>query len=119
MDGRNIATASEDSTARIWDASTFESSKELKHNGIVFSVAFNPRELGWLQAAVDNVVRLWDTESFDAVLELRGHSAYVHAVAFSPDGTMLASGSGDSTVRIWDSLLSPRAPHLRPTPARA
>ncbi len=102
-DGRKIASASFDTTARLWDAKTLSSLGVLKHPGAVFSAAFNPDGSRLATGCIDNIVRVWDTATFDEVIELRGHSAYVHAVAFSPDGTMLASGSGDFTVRIWDS----------------
>ncbi len=102
-------------TAGLWEVASSTSHPALRHQGMVFSVAFNRDGSRLATGCNDNVVRLWDTETGDEVIELRGHTGYVHAVAFSPDGSMLASASGDRTVRIWDSR-SPFERHSAPGP---
>ena len=49
----------------------------------------------------DNTIRIWDAESHGELLELHGHSHYVHDIAFSPDSSTLLSASDDSTIDIW------------------
>ena len=97
-------TASQDGTARLWDAATFEPIAVLKHGSRVYDLAFSPDGARLATACADNTIRLWDLATRQEVAELRGHEAYVHSVAWSPDGTRLVSGSGDFTVWIWDSL---------------
>jgi WD40 repeat protein len=67
-------------------------------------VVFCPDGTRLATGCADNLVRLWDLATFQDVVELRGHTAYVHGLARSPDGTRLVSGSGDAKLRVWDSL---------------
>jgi WD40 repeat protein len=102
-DGRLLASASNDRTAKLWDPTTGAELRTLRgHNGAVNSVAFSPD--GKLLATVsdDRTVRLWDTVGDERPRVLTGHSDWIWSVAFSPDGKLLASGSEDGTVRIWD-----------------
>jgi WD40 repeat protein len=103
-DGRLLASASQDRTARIWDVETLRSLAVLHHGSTVYAVAFSPDRRRLATGAADGIIRLWDVATGTQVADLRGHHSYVHALAFSPDGTRLASGSGDFTIRIWDSI---------------
>jgi WD40 repeat protein len=103
-DGKQIASASRDLTVRLWDARTHEQLAVLPLGRIAYGLAFSPNGTRLATACQDNTIRLWDMASREEVVELHGHTDYVHAVAFSPDGTKLVSCSGDHTVRIWDSL---------------
>ena len=102
-DGQRIASAAHDHTVRLWDAKTQTEVALLPHGNTVFGLDFSPDGTRLATACPDNTIRLWDLATRDEVVELHGHTDYVHAVAFSPDGTRLVSGSGDYTVRIWDS----------------
>jgi hypothetical protein len=102
--GSLIASASLDSTVRLWDSSTQEQVAVLEHPGIVYGLTFHPKEKRLATACADHIIRLWDTTTWEEVAQLQGHQDYVHSVAFSPDGTRLVSGSGDFTVRLWDTL---------------
>ncbi|MDA0159993.1 TIR domain-containing protein [Solirubrobacter ginsenosidimutans] len=102
-DGRRIVTASEDGTARIWDAATGRSLHVLSgHDGFLNAARFSPD--GRLVATVggdDDTIRLWDSSTGAELHTLTGHTGMIDDVAFSPDGTLLASFAGDGTVRLW------------------
>ena len=103
-DGKRLATASRDQTAKVWDA---ESGKELLtvygHSGIVNSVAVSPDGKRLATASGDHTVKVWDAESGKELQTLRGHSESVAGVAFSPDGKRLATASWDHTAKVWDA----------------
>jgi len=102
-DGRRLATASVDSTARLWDPATGEHLRTLTgHHSTVLGVAFSPDGRRLATASVDKTARLWDPATGKHLLTLTGHDDMVGGVAFSPDGRLLATASGDKTARLWN-----------------
>jgi WD40 repeat protein/serine/threonine protein kinase len=102
-DGRLVATAGRDGTARIWNAETGLPLHVLRgHTSEVTSVAFAPDGNALVTSSEDHTIRFWSPDSGSAGQVLKGHTDHVLAIAFSPDGRLLASGSRDRTVRIWD-----------------
>ena len=103
-DGKFVITASEDNTARIWDA---ESGKELSvlagHTARVTSVAFAPGEnpSRAITASQDGAVKLWDTKENKEILTLDGHTREVTSVVFSPDGKYVLTASEDGRAILW------------------
>ncbi len=105
--GKRLATASFDNTAKIWDINANGSLNEaltLKgHASGVCAVAFSPKDDNLVATAgQDKTVRLWDITSGQMKFELKGHTDTVETVAFSPDGARLASSGADKTVRLWN-----------------
>jgi WD40 repeat protein len=102
-DGRMLATASRDNTARLWDPATGKRLRTLTgHDGGVLGVAFSPDGRLLATASLDNTARLWDPATGKQLRTLTGHADTVRGVAFSPDGRLLATASLDSTARLWD-----------------
>ena len=103
-DGKRLATASWDHTAKVWDV---ESGKELLtlrgHLSGVYGVAFSPDGKRLATASSDHTAKVWDARSGKELLTLRGHSDSVGGVAYSPDGKHLATASGDHTAKVWDA----------------
>ncbi|OAG07547.1 vegetative incompatibility protein HET-E-1 [Paraphaeosphaeria sporulosa] len=99
-----LASASADSTVRIWDTSSGTCLQTLDgHSDWVNSVAFSHDSARVASASADSTVRIWDASSGACLQTLDGHSDWVNSVAFSHDSARVASASADSTVRIWDA----------------
>jgi WD40 repeat protein len=60
-DGTRVVTASEDNTARVWDAATGKLLTLLQHQGGVLSAAFSPDGTRVVTASADNSARAWET----------------------------------------------------------
>jgi WD40 repeat protein len=102
-DGRRIVTASEDNTARVWDAENGGRLATLRgHTGPVRAAAFSPDSRQLITTSTDKTTRVWNVETGkqSAVLE---HDGVVRSSAFSPDGKHIVTASDDKTARIWDA----------------
>ena len=62
-DGQQLASASDDQTARLWDVRIEMLQSTLEgHSKKVTSVAFLPNSLQLASVSDDQTVRLWDTD---------------------------------------------------------
>ncbi|MCH0539153.1 trypsin-like peptidase domain-containing protein, partial [Streptomyces sp. MUM 203J] len=103
-EGRTLATASLDDTARLWDASSGRLLHTLTgHTDSVSSVVFSPEGRTLATTSLDDTARLWDASSGRLLRTLTGHTDDVGSVVFSPDGRTLATASEDRTARLWDA----------------
>ena len=103
-DGTRIVTASDDRTARVWDATTGAELYRLAgHAGEVRSAFFSRDGTRIVTASRDKTARVWDAASRAVLLELSGHGDDVFSAAFSPDGRLVVTASADKTARIWDA----------------
>jgi WD40 repeat protein len=103
QDGTMLASASDDSTVRLWNPATGAQKQTSEgHESWVTLVTFSQDGMMLASASGDSTVRIWDPATGVHKQTLEGHSSTVRSVTFSQDGTMLASASCDSTVRLWD-----------------
>ncbi|XTI86758.1 hypothetical protein V2W45_1509518, partial [Cenococcum geophilum] len=103
-DSTRLASASDDRTVKIWDASSGECLQTLEgHSESIHSVAFSHDSIWLASASDDRTIRIWNAGSGECLQTLGGHSNSVRSVAFSHDSTRLASASGDGTIRIWNA----------------
>ncbi|BAZ49914.1 WD-40 repeat protein [Nostoc sp. NIES-4103] len=95
-----IASASADSTIKLWypDGSEFRTLSG--HEDVVNSVSFSPDGQIIASASQDNTVKLWSWKD-QLLATLLGHKAVVNSVSFSPDSQIIASGSTDKTIKLW------------------
>jgi len=102
-DGRLLATAGEDETARLWDPATGRHLRTLAgHDSAVWEVGFSPDGRLLATTGEDETVRLWDPATGGHLRTLAGHDIEVRGMAFSPDGRLLATAGHDGTARLWD-----------------
>ena len=122
-DGSHFITASDDYTARIWDAYTGKQLLSLTgHEGPVTSVAFFPDGRKVLTGSEDETSRVWDANTGEQLLRLKGsrilyddidfyddsdifmnRSVRIRA-ALSSDGRFIVATSDDKIARIWDAV---------------
>ncbi len=102
-DGKWIATASDDDTAKIWNAQTGELALTLAgHTADVYAVAFSPDGKWLATGSADYTAKIWEAATAQELRTLSGHEYFIYALAFSPDGKFLATASGDTTAKVWD-----------------
>ena len=92
-DGKRLLTASEDGTARLWDAQTGAPLKVLSgHRRPLRFAAFSPDGRRVVTTSLDRTARVWNAETGEAVAILEGHGDTVSRAAFSPDGRLRCDG---------------------------
>jgi WD40 repeat protein len=101
-DGRRVASASSDRTARVFDAATGRCLRRFAgHGDDVNGVAWSPDGTRIATASFDGTARVEDVASGASLAVLRGHAGDVNGVAWSPCGERVATASDDATARIW------------------
>lgn len=119
-DGALIATASDDLTAKIWDALTGRELFSLE--GYVSASASNPPFEGVVQAVfhpsgalvatagADGTVKMWDANTGQELITLTVQPQGLLDVAISPDGKYLATAGWNGAVHLFvlstDELIS-------------
>ncbi len=101
-DGKTIATASWDKTARLWDAKTGNELATLNHESVVNAVAFSSDGKTIATRGFGKTAHLWDAKTSNELATFN-HQGQVYAVAFSSDGKTIATASDDNTARLWDA----------------
>jgi hypothetical protein len=95
-------TASDDKTARIWDAESGKEVAVLKGHPLpVHIAAFSGDGKRVVTASWD--ARIWDAESGKGIAVLKGHDRSMSSAAFSGDGKRVVTASRDNIARIWDT----------------
>ncbi|MBG1245159.1 nSTAND1 domain-containing NTPase [Nostoc sp. NZL] len=95
-----IASASADTTIKLWHPDGSLVKTLSGHEDVVNSVSFSPDSQIVASASQDKTVKLWSREG-QLLANLLGHQGVVNSASFSPDGQIIASASTDKTVKLW------------------
>jgi WD40 repeat protein len=115
-DGRLLATASDDLTARVWKVQLAKAGE--RHPWVV-ELRGHTRPIGGMSwsrdgrylatAALDGTVRVWgdptpkrEVAAMKMLLVFQERNTAARSVAWAPDGKSLAAGWTDGVARIWD-----------------
>jgi eukaryotic-like serine/threonine-protein kinase len=108
-DGQRVLAASEDDTARMWEARLWDArtgqplTEPLKHNGRVRMAQFSPDGRRVVTASLDNTARIWDAQTGQPLTEPLEHDGPVYSAQFSRDGQRVVTASRTNTARVWDA----------------
>lgn len=112
-DGRWLASASSDYSARIWEVPSLRLKAALiGHRDDVDMAVFSPDDRLVATCALDRTLRIFDL-SGQCLHVMHGHTGNVLSLVWSRDGRRLVSSSVDGTVREWD-VASGRALRCHP-----
>lgn len=102
LDGRRIATATEDGTAHVYSLDSGDRvGSPLVHTSTVIQVVFSPDGRKLAVQDFTGSTRLWEVESGRRLGPPLPHrAAYHQAMAFSPDGQLLAI-TGPTNAQVW------------------
>jgi WD40 repeat protein len=93
--GRILATASQDGTAKLWNTGTGKEIATLSGRLIgMNSAAFSPDDRRLATGSDSGVIKLWDAETYQEILALKGHRGFVHQCFFVDENTLI-SRSGE------------------------
>jgi WD40 repeat protein len=101
-DGRQLFTASRDTSARLW--STADGSPltaRLEHRSSVLACDIRQDGLFLVTACKDGTTHVWDTRTGNPIQQGPIHDRAVRVVAFSPAGDRVLSADDGGTARIW------------------
>jgi WD40 repeat protein/tRNA A-37 threonylcarbamoyl transferase component Bud32 len=100
-DGRRIATASFDSTVKLWPAQAVPEFISLEgHKQAVWAVAVSPDGKYAATGSLDQTARVWELESGRPVATVEVGFPVV-SLAFTVDGRSLATVGPEATARVW------------------
>ena len=112
-----LASASQDSTTRVWSLSHSSHSphscyKLLPHPSYVYCVCFHPSSQTILfTAGYDREIRVWGigalgVNSSQILREFRSHEGYINCLTLDSSGARMFSGDSEGCVCVWQVALS-------------
>jgi WD40 repeat protein len=104
-----VTTGGNDMSIRFWDAGGWKELREplKRHEGKIYSVAFNAAGTIMATGSWDRTVKLFKTDTWEVTSTLTKVSASVFSIAFRGTGLIVATENGD--VKYWE-MVNPLEP---------
>jgi WD40 repeat protein/serine/threonine protein kinase len=103
-DGRHLAAAGADGTARVWDLATSRSSLKFRAGpSALRDLVYSPDGRRLAASVHTGRVVVWDASTGDRVLTIAAHSSPAIGLAYSSDGRRLATAGEDGLAKVWDA----------------
>ena len=99
--GKIIATASQDKTAKLWTEALTLVGTLKGHKRGVWSVAFSPVDQVVITSSADCTVKLWSVSDLHCLKTLEGHESSVLQVAFISNGMQIVSAGADGLLKLF------------------
>ncbi len=100
--GALVATASEDHTAKVWNAFTGQLLFTALHADDVEDVAFSKDDQLLLTVSADSTACIWSLSERKLLHRLKGHTNRVVTGEFSNDGKMVITGARENNCILWN-----------------
>lgn len=97
-----FVSASDDSTAKVWDARQKRETSTLELDFQVTAIALDASNQIAYTGGIDNTITAWDLRQSKKTMGLKGHTDTITCLQMHPKSTHLLSNSMDNTVRTWD-----------------
>ncbi len=101
-DGNQVLSASQDGTARLWDAKTGTQILQLDHPDAVQLARFSKSGRIFATASEDNAVRVWNSRSGKLIAGPIEHAGKVEHLEISPDERFVVSNGQDKQLLIYN-----------------
>jgi WD40 repeat protein len=97
--GKIIATASSNRTAKLWNLQGKEIAT-LNHDAWIHKIVFSPDGKTVATASSNGIAKLWNLQG--GLIATLKHNRQVVDVVFSPDSKTVATASFDGTAKLWN-----------------
>ena len=97
-----IASASLDTTIRIWDRHTFELITIIEaHKECVRTLTFDSASNYLFSGSYDKTIKRWNLETKKAIKTYKGHDDLILGIDIASNDSFLVSCSRDKSMKIW------------------
>ncbi|KAL1441233.1 hypothetical protein MTO96_008655 [Rhipicephalus appendiculatus] len=98
-----IASASQDKTAKLWNAADLSLLGTFRgHRRGVWCASFSPVDQVLATSSADTTIKLWSISDFSCVKTFEGHECSVLKVVFLAHGMQLLSSGADGNLKLWN-----------------
>ncbi len=104
-DGKQIASASDDTFVQVFDATSGQRKVIYTgHSKEVTAVSWSPNGKFIASGSEDGTVQVWEAANGRKIFTYTGHTDRVNGVSWSSNSQQIVSGSEDKTVQVWNAV---------------